>query len=289
MAVGATATNGATSRADASSFSARIATITAAAALDPTSTHHSPAHAPPPRPMRSSQTNVSSAPGGCPDTWVTHELGWKSRILLEKVRTAVGMSVIVGTWRRYSCLEVSRPANPRCQPSIMANANAQANEVAHTVRVRARQDSRWATDTPHTTVAAPIRIAGTVPQPTWAFHQPKIGAASANALRSAGLILMMGVTMPRCRFGTTNAATTRSTPTLTAIASLRPILTAASLRTDRCRHFGPRHRHRVVNRRESQSSGGSRCAGHDDHFWTATAITGPSNETFGILRILRPQ
>ena len=87
----------------------------------------------------------------------------------------------------------------------MARANAQANDVAH-VDVSARQDSRWASRVPHTTAAAPIRMAGTVPQPTWAFHQPKIGAASANALRSAGLILMMGVTMPRCRFGTTNAA-----------------------------------------------------------------------------------
>ena len=102
-----------------------------------------------------------------------HEFGWKSRIRLEKVRTAVGMSVIVGTWRRYSCLEVSRPAKPRCQPSIMASAKAQANDVAHTVNVSARHDSRWATEVPHTTAAVPIRMAGTVPQPTWAFHQPK--------------------------------------------------------------------------------------------------------------------
>ena len=97
MAVGATATNGAASRAVFSSAKARTATTIAAAALDPTSRHSSPAHAPPPSPMRSSQTNVSSAPGGWPDTWVIHEFGWKSGILLANVRTASGMSVTVGT------------------------------------------------------------------------------------------------------------------------------------------------------------------------------------------------
>ena len=116
--------------------------------------------------MRSSQTNVNNAPGGWPETWVIHEFGWKSRIRLENVRTASGMSVIVGTWRRYSWRAVSRPAKPRCQPSIIASANAHDNDVAHTVNVSDRQDSRLAIEAPHTTAAAPIRIAGIVPQPT---------------------------------------------------------------------------------------------------------------------------
>ena len=73
IAVGATATNGAAIRAVDSSDTARTATITAVAALDPTSRQNAPAQAPPLNPMRSSQTNVSSAPGGCPDTWVIHE------------------------------------------------------------------------------------------------------------------------------------------------------------------------------------------------------------------------
>ena len=97
MAVGATATNGAASRAVSSSASARTATTIAAAALVPTSRHSNPAHAPPPNPMRSSQTNVNSAPGGCPDTCVIHESGWKSGILRANVRSASGMSVTVGT------------------------------------------------------------------------------------------------------------------------------------------------------------------------------------------------
>src|SRR5581483_7410712 len=64
IAVGATATNAAALRAVGSSANVRSVITTAAAALDPTSRHSNPAHAPPPRPMRSSQTNVSSAPGG---------------------------------------------------------------------------------------------------------------------------------------------------------------------------------------------------------------------------------
>ena len=75
---------------------------------------------------------------------------------------------MLGTWRRYSCLEVSRPAIPRRQLLIMASANAQANDVAHTVKVSARQGSRCASELPHSTAAAPIRMAGTPPQPTWA-------------------------------------------------------------------------------------------------------------------------
>src|SRR6478736_2002165 len=64
MAVGATATKGAASRAVASSATARIAMMIAAAALEPTSTQNHAAHDPPPSPMRSSQTKVNSAPGG---------------------------------------------------------------------------------------------------------------------------------------------------------------------------------------------------------------------------------
>ncbi|CKU19794.1 Uncharacterised protein [Mycobacterium tuberculosis] len=68
IAVGATATNGAVRRAICSLASTRTAISTAAAALDPTSRHTSPAQPPPRSPIRSSQTNVSSAPGGCPET-----------------------------------------------------------------------------------------------------------------------------------------------------------------------------------------------------------------------------
>ena len=88
IAVGATATKGAARRAMSSPDNARTATSIAAAALEPTSRHSRPAHAPPLRPMRSSHTNVSRAPGGCPETCVIHESGWKSRILDENDRRA---------------------------------------------------------------------------------------------------------------------------------------------------------------------------------------------------------
>src|SRR3569623_578570 len=109
------------------------------------------------------------------------------------VRTASGMSVIVGTWFWYSWRAVSRPAKPRCQPSIIARARAHSIDVAHTVSVNDRQGSRRASDAPQTTAAAPMRIAGTVPQPPWAFHQPKIGAVPAKLLISAGELLISGV------------------------------------------------------------------------------------------------
>ena len=54
---------------------------------------------------------------GMPETCVIHEFGWKSRILLLNVRTASGMSVIVGTWRRYSWRAVE-PAREATLPAV---------------------------------------------------------------------------------------------------------------------------------------------------------------------------
>ena len=169
----------------------------AAAALEPTSRHSRPAQAPPLSPMRSSHTNVSRAPGGWPETWVIHESGWKSRILDENERSAYGMSVTDGTWRRYSLAVSSRWANPRCQPSIIASANAHAPEVAHVAHGSARQGSRPATAGPQRAVPMPISTAGTVPHPTWRFHHPKIGATAAYISICRGVLLISGVTIPR--------------------------------------------------------------------------------------------
>ena len=180
--------------------------------------------------MRSSHTNVNKAPGGCPETWVIHEFGWKSRILLAKVRTASGMSVIVGTWRRYSCRAVSRPAKPRCQPSTIASENAQPHVVAQVTHGTARHGSHRATVPPHSTAATPMTIAGRVPQPTCAFHQPKIGAVCAKARIRAGVLLISGVTMPRSRWGTTKAAATSTTASATATTSRRTDLTSTNTR-----------------------------------------------------------
>lgn len=79
--------------------------------------------------MRSSATNVSSAPGGCPETCVVHESGWKSGIRAAKPRSMAGMSVTPGTSCRYSSSVVSLVTN-RSQPSIIASANVHAVAVA---------------------------------------------------------------------------------------------------------------------------------------------------------------
>ena len=113
------------------------------------------------------------------------------------MRTASGMSVTVGTWRRYSWRAVSRPAKPRCQPSIIASENAHAHAVAQVTHGTQRHGSRCATAWPHSTAAAPITMAGTVPHPTWAFHHPKIGAVPAKSWKRSGVALISGVTMPR--------------------------------------------------------------------------------------------
>ena len=69
-----------------------------------------------------------------------------------------GMSVIVGTWRRYSWRGVSRSAKPRCQPSIIASENAHAHAVAQVTHGSARHGSRCATAGPHSTAATPMTI-----------------------------------------------------------------------------------------------------------------------------------
>ena len=64
-----------------------------------------------------------------------------------------------------------------------------------------------------------MTIAGTVPHPTCVFHQPKMGAVAANDAICSGVLLINGVTIPRFRCGTTNAATTSTTASTTAITS----------------------------------------------------------------------
>ena len=98
---------------------------------------------------------------------MVQESGWKSRIRLENVRTVAAMSVMPGTCDRYSSRVVSRPAKPRCQPSIIASEKAHPQAVAQVPSVSNRHESRCATAGPHTTAATAISTAGSVPQPAW--------------------------------------------------------------------------------------------------------------------------
>jgi len=88
---------------------------------------------------------------------------------LEKVRSISGISVIVGTWCRYSWRAVSRPANPSCQPSIIASANAHPHDVAQVTSLRTRHDNRCARPGPHSTAAIPMAAAAMLPQPDMGF------------------------------------------------------------------------------------------------------------------------
>ena len=128
-APGVRTAKGSTARAASGRPSRATVAGTATATRLPTSTTAVAAHAPPCRPIRSSQTKTSVAPGGCPDTCVVHESGWKSRIREENSRSIRGMSVMPGTSWRYSCGMVSRPANPRDQPSTIASEKIQASEA----------------------------------------------------------------------------------------------------------------------------------------------------------------
>src|SRR5689334_15480804 len=144
------------------------------------------------------------------------------------------MSVTDGTWRRYSLGVSSRRAKPSDQPSTMANANAHAHDVAHATHGTARHGRRWATAGPHSAVARPIAIAGMVPQPTWAFHQPKIGAVWAYIEIWRAVLLISGVTIPRPRWGTVNAATTNRTAATAATISRRADFTPTYHRRGFC-------------------------------------------------------
>jgi hypothetical protein len=127
IAPGLSTANGTIARAACGLPSSATVDGTATAARPPTTTHAVAAKAPPPSPMRSSQTNTSVAPGGWPDTCVVHERGPPSRIRELNSRSMAGMSVMPGTSCRYSVGVVSRSAKPRDQPSTIASEKVQAS------------------------------------------------------------------------------------------------------------------------------------------------------------------
>src|SRR5882757_3540975 len=72
IAAGATTRNGAARRASRSPATDRTVTSTAGIASAPVSTQNTAAGPAPDRPIRASDQNVNSAPGGWPATWVVH-------------------------------------------------------------------------------------------------------------------------------------------------------------------------------------------------------------------------
>ena len=115
------------------------------------------------------------------------------------------------TCDRYSSRVVNRPAKPRCQPSIIASANAHAQAVAQLPSVSVRHERRCATECPHTTAATATRMAGAVPQPAWTSQSPKIGEAPACVPNRSRPMSSRGLT-PQFIRGNTTAAATRTAP-----------------------------------------------------------------------------
>ena len=145
---------------------------------EPTSRHSSPAHAPPLEPDAVEPHERQQGAGRMAGDVGDPRIRAGSRGFGRRERPD-GLGD-VGDRRHLAQVLVAcgsrRPAKPRCQPSIIASENAHAHAVAHVTQGTARHGSRWATAGPHSTAATPMTIAGTVPQPTWAFHHPKIGA-----------------------------------------------------------------------------------------------------------------
>ncbi|PSK57278.1 hypothetical protein B0E53_07017 [Micromonospora sp. MH33] len=164
-APGSSTRNGSTARAASAAPSARRVTGTETAAVAPTSTQQSAAAVPPPRPIRSSQTKTSSAPGGCPAVWVDQESGWKSRIRSVKPASIRGMSTTPGTSCRYSACGVSRRASPADQPSTRASDSVQATAASQPAASSAAQRAVRAQRRPGPSTTTATSTASGVPQP----------------------------------------------------------------------------------------------------------------------------
>ncbi len=126
-----------------------MATRTATAVVAPVVTAHTPAQAPPPRPIRSRRTKVRVAPGGCPATCGGQWSADVTRMWFVKSRRVAGMSSKRSMTWRYSYRVVSRRAMPRCQPSTRASENVHAVAVAQAASSRRRQGRRAATVGPY--------------------------------------------------------------------------------------------------------------------------------------------
>jgi hypothetical protein len=121
---------------------------TATTTLVPAVMQKAAAQAPPPRPIRSRPTKVRMAPAGWPAVWVAQWSGECSRMWSVKPRRVGPRCWKRGTVLTYSCGVLSRPAMPRCQPSISASDQVQAMAAAHADPSRVRHDSRAASAGP---------------------------------------------------------------------------------------------------------------------------------------------
>ena len=187
---------------------ARTATMIAAAALDPTSRHSSPAHAPPPRPMRSSQTNVSSAPG-----WMPGHVGDpRIRLVVEdSAGEAAERLGDVGDGRHLAQVLVAggEPAGEAALPAVDHRQRERPRARRRPRRERQRPPRQPLRDgrSPQHRCDADQDRRGACPTRRGRSTIRRSGRRPAKLRKRSGVALISGVTMPRCRCGTTKAAT----------------------------------------------------------------------------------
>ncbi len=175
--------------------------------------------------MRSSQTKVSVAPGGCPAMWAGQLSGASSRMWSVKPRSVAGMSSKRSMTRRYSCLVVSRRSAPgtsrrsapsrRPRPWIRPRPprGALARAAGRRAAGRTRRPGR------------PWSARRGVPGPRWGSQEARKGGHCANRVWCRSWM-----TRPM-----STAAATSSTPAAAAIRSARA-------RAGRFRRCGPADR-----------------------------------------------
>ncbi|CAG7625717.1 hypothetical protein SBRY_20188 [Actinacidiphila bryophytorum] len=133
------------------------------------------AQVPPPSPIRSRPTKVSTAPGGWPAMCVVQFWGEPIRMWSVYVRSAGPRSSKRCSCVRYSPVSSSRPAMPRRQPSTRASDQVHAIAAAHPDHSSPRQGSRTASGGPYATTRTATVTARGVPGPVCGRHHASRG------------------------------------------------------------------------------------------------------------------
>jgi len=149
----------------------------------------------PPTPRRLSadavsQTNVISAPGGCPDTWVIHA-NWVvySRMRAGEVRSISGISVIAAAWWQIPWLGSQSPGEPAsCQPSINRHCKRPTPRRGPGDEFETARQSLREAGPPQHLPAIPMAAAAMLPQRHGPFTS-EIGAVQRNRGSAAAAVV----------------------------------------------------------------------------------------------------
>ncbi|GIM64891.1 hypothetical protein Pve01_84500 [Planomonospora venezuelensis] len=165
----------------------------------------------PPRPTCTRPMKNSTAPGGCPATWIAQLSGCAAGIRSTYSLSIAGTSVTSRAVTRYSCWLAMTLVRPEV-PSTSASASSQASEATYATTRSRRHDQVRAQASARQTPNAARSRAGTVPGPTFACQKPWVGGAPSESLRAS--------TSQPARTGTVNEAS-RTTPATPSPAHAR--------------------------------------------------------------------